>query len=157
MGNFISDALKIKIDKTPGSLERVLELYDELPIMLIKNLDVNSGIVNCLTGHYVDHSDKVLLMKLENGSIIPIPNMRQKINFEISGLAIYRIQFPIVNASAQTIHKVQDPTLNRCHASIDNTLFSDGQAYVALSRVKNSKDLHLKKLLKNQLKSIKKY
>ncbi|RNA35515.1 hypothetical protein BpHYR1_039984 [Brachionus plicatilis] len=37
--------------------------------------------------------------------------------------------------------------LKRYHTSIDKNVFSNGQAYVALSRVQNANDLHLKRFI----------
>ncbi|CAF0948349.1 unnamed protein product [Brachionus calyciflorus] len=151
-GYLLSDYEKNKIDKVQGSLERQLELFPDSPIMLSKNVDIQDGIVNGLTGKYKDSSEKVLVMKLDNGKYIPIPKMRQNIKFNSSGLIYYRIQFPLVDATAQTIHKSQGATLKRCHVSIDNNIFSVGQTYVALSRVRNSQDLHLARFIKDSIK-----
>ena len=54
-----------------------------------------------------------------------------------------RSQFLITNAYAITIHKSQGLTLNHVLADIGTTVFTCGQAYVALSRVKNIEGLHL--------------
>ncbi|RNA11773.1 ATP-dependent DNA helicase PIF1 [Brachionus plicatilis] len=94
-----------KIDNTHGSLERELLLFHDSPIMISKNVDVSDGILNGLTGTYKDSSDKVLVMKLEDGKYVPIPKMRQKIIYNSTGLNCYRIQFPIADSTAQTIHK----------------------------------------------------
>lgn len=152
VGCSIAEYYTKRIDLTPGSLEKTLELFPNNPIMLNKNIDVKDGMVNGLTGIFVDASEKVLVMKLDNGRMIAIPKMRQRIKLHKSGHFVYRIQFPVVDATALTIHKVQGTTLEKCHVSIDNTLFAPGQAYVALSRVKNSKNLHLNRFLVSAIK-----
>ena len=56
---------------------------------------------------------------------------------------VIRSQFPITTAYAITIHKSQGLTLSHVLTDIGNTIFTCGQAYVALSRVKSIEGLHL--------------
>ncbi|RNA23446.1 hypothetical protein BpHYR1_052869 [Brachionus plicatilis] len=64
---------------------------------------------------------------MDDGSIKTVPKFKQRIFFKNSGTVFYRIKFPVVNATAQTIHKVQRLTLKRCHTSIDKNVFSNVQ------------------------------
>ncbi|CAF1134317.1 unnamed protein product [Brachionus calyciflorus] len=117
--------------------------------MVYKNVDVSSGMVNGVIGKYVTSSDNVLVLKTADNELLPLPKMRQKILLNFDSIQLYRIQFPVVDATAQTIHKAQGMTLDRCHVSIDQNIFCEGQAYVALSRVRKSTDLHLRHFDKN--------
>jgi len=54
----------------------------------------------------------------------------------------HAINFPVTLAYASTIHKIQGATLDRAHIDLGN-IWEPGQAYVALSRVRKTKDLSL--------------
>jgi ATP-dependent DNA helicase PIF1 len=54
-----------------------------------------------------------------------------------------RVQLPIINAFALTIHKVQGLSLPAVTVALNSNIFSDGQAYVALSRGKDLEQVYL--------------
>ena len=94
-GTIVADSMKQKITETSGSFEETLVLTKGCKILLIKNVNIDYKITNGLEGEFVDHSEEVLLIKI-NGNIIPIPKMKQKIEkLENQGTFVYRIQFPI--------------------------------------------------------------
>ena len=53
-------------------------------------------------------------------------------------------QFPVQLAWAMTVHKAQGQTLEKAVVSFEDPHFAEGQAYVALSRVRKPEDLFLK-------------
>lgn len=59
-------------------------------------------------------------------------------------------QFPFVLAWAMTIHRSQGKTLTRAVVDLEGGAFSSGQAYVAISRCREAKDLGLKKPLRSR-------
>lgn len=63
--------------------------------------------------------------------------------FEINGIRASRQQFPLQNAFALTAHKVQGLTLPHATTSIDDSIFAEGQAYVAMSRATSWENLQL--------------
>lgn len=56
---------------------------------------------------------------------------------------ITRKQFPICISYGITIHKSQGLSLDNAVADVGNSVFSCGQTYVALSRVRKLEGLHL--------------
>ncbi|RNA07080.1 ATP-dependent DNA helicase PIF1 [Brachionus plicatilis] len=133
LSNFYSDL----IDKIPGSLERMLKIYPDNRIMIVKIIEIESELVNGALGAYLDSSEKLFEIRLEG-----------------SGMVIYRIEFPVVDVTAQNVHKVQGTTLKRVHVSIDSSLFAHGQAYVALSRQSIKADQQIVQLLEYIKKTI---
>ncbi len=65
--------------------------------------------------------------------IVDIGIKKETITFLINEKPASRCQFPLQNAFALTVHKTQGLTLPEVSLSLDNQMFSAGQAYVALS------------------------
>ncbi|RNA26642.1 DNA helicase ATP [Brachionus plicatilis] len=64
VGCSLSEFLRTRIDGVQGTLERELELYQDTKLMVVKNVDMASGVVNGLVGNYSDSSERNLkLMK----------------------------------------------------------------------------------------------
>lgn len=59
-------------------------------------------------------------------------------------------QFPLNLGYAMTIHKAQGKTLDAVVVDISRGAFEHGQTYVALSRTRNSADMHLASPLRNK-------
>ena len=56
---------------------------------------------------------------------------------------VYRRQFPLILAYAVTIHKCRGLPLDCAIADLSDQIFSDGMAYVALSKVRSLSGLYL--------------
>jgi len=110
-------------------------------VMLLINLDIENGLVNGSRGVVIGFDQYGL-------PYVQFKNQHRLINFhgyEIKDGAqnlgiIYQI--PLKLAYAITIHKSQGLTLDSAIIDLDG-VFEYGQAYVALSRVKNIKSLEL--------------
>ena len=133
------DKLNSDCNKTAG-LEAKLSLAVGARVMLRRNLDTKSGLVNgamgtvmCITSQHVtvqfDHITQPCNIEMVKSKFMVIEN-----NY------VYRKQFPLILAYAITIHKCQGLSLDCVIIDLSENVFSDGMAYVALSRVRG---LHL--------------
>ena len=61
----------------------------------------------------------------------------------IKNYYVYRSQFPLILAYAVTIHKCQGLSLDCAIIDLSDKVFADGMAYVALSRVRSLRGVHL--------------
>jgi hypothetical protein len=130
----------------PGFPLHTLELKVGAPIVLLRNLGINQGLCNgtrivvkglsqkaisgcILTGPY--KNQEVLIPKItlyhEGDSAVKVP--------------FYRYQFPVGLAFSMTINKFQGQSMSRVSVVLKDQVFAHGQLYVALSRVKNVKEL----------------
>lgn len=118
-------------------------------IMIRRNIDVSIGLINGTIAHVISvtrdldtREIKSLTIALASGTEYTIDRVSTK--FEImNGAFIHRDQFPVSLSYGITIHKSQGLTLNNVVMDIGSTLFTCGQAYVALSRVRSLEGLHL--------------
>ena len=148
-----------------GGLLDELQLVAGCRVMLKYNIDVSDGLVNGATGkvlHIVLLANSVttILVEFDNQEIgrrakqeshfkqeyptaVPISRVESRFNIgNRNAISACRRQFPLVLAWATTIHKVQGLTTDNIVVSFQGA-FSAGQAYVALSRVKNLNGLHI--------------
>src|SRR5947207_11686297 len=66
--------------------------------------------------------------------------------FEMNGIAYSRMQLPLQNAFALTVHKTQGLSLQNVTISFDSDMFCAGQAYTALSRARQLQDVSIASL-----------
>ncbi len=113
------------------------------------------GLVNGSRGVVIDLSPDLVTVKYYDDRIIP--HSRHIFTFSINRkVQITRQQFPFILAWATTIHKSQGSTLDCVICDLGSTVFCDGQAYVALSRVKTLEGLYLSAFDKKSIRASKK-
>jgi len=88
----------------------------------------------------VDDALLVPIVKFRNGLTIPIEHTTWEVP-DFPG--VMRRQIPIKLAYAITIHKAQGATLDCALIDVGGKTFEYGQAYVALSRVKDIDSLYI--------------
>lgn len=116
-------------------------------IMLKINLSTESGLVNGSTGVIQDISDTYITVLFSNG----VQDIIEKHTWEyVDDRGIFtRTQFPFVLSWAITIHKSQGSTLDSVICNIGSHIFSPGQAYIAISRVRSLDNLYLHSFIPN--------
>ena len=133
-----------------AGLENVIVIKIGCKVMLRRNIDITMGLVNGAIGtihsvqRCIDQPSKLdtITIMFNNNQQHCLKRVTTK--FEVLDKAyVIRSQFPISTAYAITIHKSQGLTLNHVLTDIGNSIFTCGQAYVALSRVKSISGLHL--------------
>ena len=137
-----------KIDKLTDFLIKDIEklcFSVSSQVMLTRNLDVKSGLVNGSRGvieSFDDDGDPVV--KFICGITTSIKRRSTKYHRAEQGkeVEITYKQIPLKLAWALTIHKSQGVTLDHVVTDLSD-VFDYGQAYVALSRVRRLEDLYL--------------
>jgi ATP-dependent DNA helicase PIF1 len=125
-----------------AAYSKELELMLNAQVMLIANVDPDSGLVNGSRGVVVDFckSTELPIVEFLNGIKKPVGTHTWPIeDYEF----ISRSQVPLKLAYAVTIHKSQGATLDSALVDIGSGVFEYGQAYVALSRVRSLEALYV--------------
>lgn len=118
-----------------------LELCLGAQVMLLVNKDVGAGLVNGSRGVIVDFRyDGAPIVQFLHGDPVVIERQRWT---SADCSAIHREQIPLRVAYAISIHKSQGATLDCALVDIGTTIFEYGQAYVALSRVRDLESLYI--------------
>lgn len=118
-----------------------LELCVGAQVMLLVNQDLEAGLANGSRGVVVDfRSDGIPIVQFLHGDPVPV-EWHEWISNDCP--AIHRYQIPLRVAYAITIHKSQGATLDCALVDIGASTFEYGQAYVALSRVRNLDSLYV--------------
>lgn len=128
---------------------KTLELKEGCRVMLLKNLDIKKGLVNGTCGTIKNLTTASIDVLFDNGTRLNV----EPIDFDYNQngkLKINRKQFPVRLAYGITIHKSQGMTFDKLVVNF-NKIFDYGQAYVALSRVKNLDGLIIKNFDHNKI------
>ncbi len=123
----------------------ILDLLVGAQVMLIHNLDIDMSLVNGSRGVVVRFEEYRPVVKFLNGieMIIQTNDWEIKINDECK---IVRRQIPLILAWASTYHKCQGMTLDCVELDLGDTIFSDGQFYTGISRVRTTEGMSITNL-----------
>ena len=119
-----------------------LQLKKNTRVMLIKNLDVQTGLINGAIGTVVDFTfAKNPIILFDNGIKQTIE--KHDWELEMNHNSVTATQFPLILAYAITLHKSQSLTLTNAILDLEDA-FAAGMVYVGLSRLKSLDGLLLK-------------
>ena len=137
-------------DKT--NLPHIVRLQQGARVMFLNNQHFDMGICNGTIGVITDVDRENYVARVsfavKNG-IIDINVRRITSFFYINGRPCERMQFPLQNCFAMTVHKAQGLTLSNVSLVLDKQIFSPGQAYVALSRAPSWNSIRITALDRN--------
>ena len=116
--------------------------------MLRCNIDTGNKLVNGSTGTITNfkfnHGQVSHIVVQFDGISDPVELDHDRRRIRIFENAyVYREQFSLTCAYSITIHKAQGLSLKCVMADLGSSIFSEGQIYVALSRVQSLSGLHL--------------
>ncbi len=137
----------------PAPME--LKLKQGALVMFVKNGDKwHNGSVGIVENLGAKEIIVQLLDNDKNDLVVVKPEKWEKIEYSRdendriieNEIGSYK-QFPLTLGYAMTIHKSQGKTLSKVIIDISRGAFAHGQTYVALSRTRSAKDMHIVKPL----------
>lgn len=165
-GVTIEEVTPDKVEGTAG-IHKMIRICEGSRIMLLKNLNVQQGLTNGAFGNIT----KIVWPCLRRGRIendlpeyvtikfdhleneINIPPRVYRFDGERGVGVIERRQVPIVLAYACTTHKLQGCTVSSAVVHLGDKIFSHGQPYVTLSRVRSLETVLITDLNFDRIKS----
>lgn len=156
------NAMKVEFLKKNCVAQNELYLKIGAQVMMLKNTYQKDGIINGSIGIITGFSQKKQypIVEFENGTTVTIaPDVWETYSYNTTTNELIidatMIQIPLRLAWSITIHKSQGMTLDKVECDLKNT-FSEGQAYVALSRARDLNGLYIKSFDINNIKANKK-
>ena len=128
-----------KVAQADCTMENNLILKKGCPVIYLVN-NPETGLVNGSVGFIEEFRNGNPYVKFEH---IKVEITKHKFIKEFNDCSVIIEQYPLLLSYALTIHKSQGQTLSQATILLDSTVWEDGQAYVALSRLKSLDNLSL--------------
>jgi len=128
------------------NIQESIKLCINAQVMVTRNINPQDGIVNGTRGKVVELNAASVTIELVNGNkhVINITEISPEDDDKI------RVSYiPLKLAWAITIHKSQGVTLDCAEIDLSSNIFERGQAYTALSRVKDLKNVKINEVSKD--------
>ena len=132
-------------------IPKAVTLKKGAQVMLRKNMDTEAGLVNGSRGIVINLGPEFVDVKFVNGITQRLTLSAWDIE-DKDGM-FSRSQIPLLLAWASTIHKAQGSTIDYVVIDLGPSVFAEGQAYVALSRVRSFDGLFISQLYPKCIKA----
>ena len=134
---------KKRLERVSDRLSDELHLKVGARVVLRRNVNIERGWVNGTIAQVVSLAQNcIVLCQVDKPKErLPLPRFKQLVTISGASYHIVRRQFPVMPGYAVTVHRVQGMTVKKAVVLLNKNFFASGQAYVALSRVRNLEDL----------------
>jgi ATP-dependent DNA helicase PIF1 len=122
-------------------LNHILLLCEQARVMLLKNLDIEKGLINGSQGIIIGFENNLPIVEFKNNVKKIIHPTEYEIIENKEKIGIFTA-LPLTLAYGISIHKTQGMTLDQAVIDLSN-IFEANQAYVALSRVRTIEGLSI--------------